>query len=233
MLKAVFFDLDGTLLPMDEEMFIKLYFKLLCVRLAPTGYDSEELVGVIYKGITAMFKNDGSKTNEEAFWEVFKNHYGEDKMCDKEYIDEFYVNEFKDVKKACGENSLAKEIVKFCNDNNLIVGLSTNPLFPKAGTLTRMSFVGLEESDFDFVTTYEDCYYSKPNPMYFKALLDKYNLKSDEVILFGNNTLEDGDCASLLGIKVYMVGDCIINKGVNKYEHIKMDEVIGVIKSYL
>ena len=30
MLKAILFDLDGTLLPMNEEEFTKGYFKLLC-----------------------------------------------------------------------------------------------------------------------------------------------------------------------------------------------------------
>ena len=44
MLKAVLFDLDGTLLPMDEEKFTKGYFGMLCQKLAPFGYDSEELV---------------------------------------------------------------------------------------------------------------------------------------------------------------------------------------------
>ena len=30
--KTVLFDLDGTLLPMDQELFVKTYFKLLAVK---------------------------------------------------------------------------------------------------------------------------------------------------------------------------------------------------------
>ena len=69
--KAVLFDLDGTLLPMDQERFTKTYFQLLAAKLAPLGYDPAKLVDSIWAGTAAMVKNDGSCTNEEAFWRVF------------------------------------------------------------------------------------------------------------------------------------------------------------------
>ena len=37
MLKAVLFDLDGTLLPMNEETFIPKYLDLLSTRMDPKG----------------------------------------------------------------------------------------------------------------------------------------------------------------------------------------------------
>ena len=37
--KTVLFDLDGTLLPMDQDAFTKGYFTLLVQKLAPHGYD--------------------------------------------------------------------------------------------------------------------------------------------------------------------------------------------------
>ena len=36
-IKAVLFDLDGTLLPMDQDHFVKTYFQLLAQKLAPFG----------------------------------------------------------------------------------------------------------------------------------------------------------------------------------------------------
>ena len=41
---TVLFDLDGTLLPMDQDVFIKKYFGLLAQKLAPFGYDPEKLI---------------------------------------------------------------------------------------------------------------------------------------------------------------------------------------------
>lgn len=235
MLKAVFFDLDGTLLPLNEEEFTKIYFGLLSKRMIPLGYEPEELISVIWAGTKAMYKNDGSKTNEEVFWDVFKSHYGIEKMKDKEYIDEFYTNEFRKTKESCEENPLAKDIISFCKDNNLLVVLSTNPIFPKTGTMTRMSYIGLNEEDFDYVTYYENSSYCKPNPMYFKKLLNKFNLKPEEVIVFGNNTYEDGECAKFCGIECFMVGNYVINspKTNTQFEHVLMEKVIDKIKKYL
>lgn len=235
MLKAVFFDLDGTLLPLNEEKFLELYFKLICKRMAPLGYIPEELVKVIWAGTKNMYLNDGSKTNEEVFWQEFERHYGKDKLVDKAFLDGFYSEEFLLTKNACAPNPLAKEIVKFCKDNNLITVLSTNPIFPAVGTKNRMGFVGLEPSDFDMFTAYENSSFCKPNPKYFLVLLEKYNLKPEEVIVFGNNTYEDGECALCCNMKCYLVGDYVINhpKAVHTFEHIKMEEVIPTIKKHL
>lgn len=232
MLKAVFFDLDGTLLPMDEEKFTKYYFKLLCERMAPYGFESEKLVEVIWGGTKEMYKNDGTKTNEERFWEFFEKVYGPEKLVHKNFINEYYVNEFKQTINACAPNPMAREIVDYCKENLEYVVLSTNPIFPKMGTITRMGFVGLTEEDFDFITTYENFNFSKPNPNYFTELLKKFELKPEEVIVFGNNTLEDATCAKMAGIKCYLVGDFIINhpKVEETFSIIKMHEVIETIK---
>ena len=73
---TVLFDLDGTLLPMDNDAFTKGYFKLLAGRMAPHGYEPRQLVDAIWAGTAAMVKNDGSRSNEQAFWARFAEIYG-------------------------------------------------------------------------------------------------------------------------------------------------------------
>lgn len=235
MIKAIFFDLDGTLLPLDEEEFTKVYFKLLCKRLSALDYEPNELINVILEGTKAMYKNDGKNNNEFVFWKTFEKHYGSDKLKDKEYINEFYIKEFKEISKVCGKNPLAKKIVDYCNSKNLLTVLSTNPIFPKLGTLTRMSFINLTENDFDYITSYENSNFSKPNPEYFKSLLSKFNLQPNEVLLFGNNTYEDGECALACGIKCFMVENNIINhpKSTHIFSTIKIDEIIPTIDKFI
>ena len=94
-LKMILFDLDGTLLPMDQDVFTESYFKLLCKKMAKQGYDTEELVSAVWQGPLAMMKNDGSRLNEEAFWQAFTGIYGEKAMADKPHFDEFYRTEFQ------------------------------------------------------------------------------------------------------------------------------------------
>ena len=232
MLKAVFFDLDGTLLPLDENQFLNKYFSLLCARCEKKGYEPNRLMQTIWKGTKAMFENDGSKMNIDVFWEEFSKEYGDEKLVDRPYFDEFYVNEFKQTKEVCFDNPYAKEIVEYCKKNLQYTILSTNPIFPLAGTITRMSFVGLKPEDFTFVTAYENSCHTKPNPKYFQDLLDKYHLTKDEVIVIGNNAYEDGECSLALGIKCYLVGEFILGKekATHEFEHIQMDEVIKTIE---
>lgn len=231
MLKAVFFDLDGTLLPMNEEEFIKVYFKNLFMKVADRGYKFDEFVKVIWNGTFAMYQNDGKRTNDVVFWEVFEKFYGKERLKDKEIFDDFYKNEFKATKSVCKDNDLAKSIVKYAKEKTGICILATNPIFPGVGTQTRMGFVGLEMNDFDFVTVYENSSFCKPNPAYLITLLKKYNLKPEEVIMFGNNDVEDYECAKNAGISCYLVDGFVIkheDKNIN-CPIVKMDEVISII----
>ena len=70
-IKAILFDLDGTLLPMDQDEFTRAYFEELAATLTTRGYETKQLIETIWVGTAAMVKNDGSRHNEDAFWEVF------------------------------------------------------------------------------------------------------------------------------------------------------------------
>ena len=76
MITTILFDLDGTLLPMDQELFIQTYLGLLADYLEPAGYDPRRLVRTVWQGTGAMMKNDGTHTNEEVFWQTFRQEYG-------------------------------------------------------------------------------------------------------------------------------------------------------------
>jgi len=206
MLKAVLFDLDGTLLPMDEEKFTKGYFGMLCQKLAPFGYNSEDLVSVIWAGTKEMIKNDGSRTNEQAFWDCFVKIYGEEKLKDKHLFADFYQNEFKAVKKFCSENKDARGVIDFVKAQGLKVILASNPLFPRDGMITRLSFIDLTEDDFNYITSYETSHFTKPNPKFYQEILENNHLGADEVIFFGNSETEDGEPARKIGIKTFLLG---------------------------
>ena len=207
MIKAVAFDLDGTLLPMNEDEFVKTYFGLLCKKLVPMGYDKDELISTVWAGTKAMIKNDGKNSNEDAFWQIFTSKYGAESISAKPYFDEFYKNEFKQTKTTCGENELAKEAVKLARQKGLKVILASRPVFPRVGMVTRMSFVGLEENDFDYITSYENSHFTKPNPKFYEEFLEKNNLLPSEVIYFGNSETEDYIPATESGIKTYLIDD--------------------------
>ena len=59
MLKTILFDLDGTLLPMVQDEFIRDYFQRLAQKVSPLGYQPKELVDTVWAGTKAMVKNNG------------------------------------------------------------------------------------------------------------------------------------------------------------------------------
>ena len=212
MLKAVLFDLDGTLLPMDQDVFTHGYFNLLCRKLAGHGYDPDQLVKAVWKGTGAMVKNDGSCSNEEVFWRCFSSIYGEDALRDIPLFNAFYANEFQQAKALCGFNPKAKEVVELSKSLGLRVALATNPLFPAVATESRIRWAGLEPEDFEFYTTYENIGYCKPNPAYYVEILRRMALDASECLMVGNDVGEDM-VAETLGMKVFLLTDCLINKG--------------------
>ena len=112
MFDAILFDLDGTLLPMDQDAFTKAYFTLLSKKMAEHGYESKALIENIWKGTYGMIQNNGSKTNEQVFWDVFSQFYGEKAIKDQLLFESFYENEFQKAQASCGKNEMVPEIIK-------------------------------------------------------------------------------------------------------------------------
>ena len=104
---TVLFDLDGTLFPMDNDAFTKGYFKLLAAKLASQGYDAQRLVDAIWAGTADMVANDGSQSNEAAFWKKFTGFFGEKAIADRPLFEESYEKDFQAAKKLCGINPKA------------------------------------------------------------------------------------------------------------------------------
>ena len=73
-MKAIFFDLDGTLLPLDEKLFVDIYFAELSKVFSVYNIDSKKLVETIWTATHEIIKNDGKRTNEEAFWDKFNSN---------------------------------------------------------------------------------------------------------------------------------------------------------------
>ncbi len=72
--RAIFFDLDGTLLPIDLDAFMGSYFKALGAHLAPFGIARDDFMAGIREGIMAMVANDSGRSNATAFWKAFFAH---------------------------------------------------------------------------------------------------------------------------------------------------------------
>lgn len=210
-IKAVLFDLDGTLLPMDQETFTKGYFGLLAAKTAPLGYDPKKLIDAIWSGTAAMVKNDGKETNENAFWRKFSEIHGADARADRVIFDDFYRVDFQRAIDYCAPTEKARSVVHEIKRLGFRTILATNPIFPAVATESRIRWAGLDPSDFDFFTAFETSRFSKPNPNYFRDVAERAGLAPEECLMVGNDATEDM-AAKTIGMKVFLLTNNLINK---------------------
>ena len=229
---AILFDLDGTLLPMDQDLFVKAYFKGLATKLVPHGYDPNALIDSIWKGTAAMVRNNGQCANETAFWNYFASVFGEAARNDEPKFREFYETEFQKVRHVCGFAPEAREVIDQAKAMGLRVILATNPIFPAIATGARMQWAGLKATDFELVTTYENSSYCKPNLAYYRQILSQIGEQPENCIMVGNDVSEDM-IAAQLGMQVFLLTDCMINKDnidISQYPHGSFDALMAFLQ---
>ena len=233
-IKAVLFDLDGTLLPMDQNKFLKGYFGLLTEKMVKSGYDAATFMKALLAGTDAMVTNDGSMTNEALFWRVFGKFYAEGELPPITLFDEFYAEDFPKTKAFCGYDPRPRKIVDAVKEKGLLSVLATAPAFPAIATETRMGYVGLTPADFSLYTTYENSTYCKPSEGYYREVLEKIGYAPEECLMVGNDVTDDIVPAKAVGMKTFLLTDYLINKinaDIGVYAHGGYDELLRFIEA--
>ncbi len=91
------------------------------------------------------------------------------------------------------------------------MAVATNPIFPEIALKKRILWAGLDPGDFALVTTYENSHFCKPNPDYYREILEKLDADPAETVMIGNDTAEDL-AAQKAGIRTFIITDCLIDK---------------------
>ena len=232
-IKYILFDLDATLLPMNQDEFIKEYFKSLIKFLASKGYEPKKLHNAIWNSIMSVVMNDGSCTNEERFWQEMTNNYNENVRASESLYNEYYLKYFDQNKSVCGYNESSNLVIKEAKKKGLKVVLATNPVFPRIATEHRIEWAGVDKNDFIHITTYENSCYCKPNTKYYEEILKKIGANANECLMVGNDATEDM-IASMIGMKVFLLTDCLINTknvDISKYPNGGFNELLEYINN--
>ncbi len=232
-LKAVLFDLDGTLLPMDLDLYVKSYFASLTKGMSERGFDARPFSKALLAGVEAMLNNDGSATNEAVFWQIFELVYGEPARPREALFNNFYENEFQELKNLCGIIPEAAECVRKIRDMGYRVVLATNPVFPPIATESRIRWAGLEPSDFEFYTNYTNSSYAKPRPEYYSEIVKKMGLDPTECLMVGNDTADDM-VAETVGMRVYLLPKYLINRqgiDISSYNYGTLESLVAFVEN--
>lgn len=209
-MRTVIFDLDGTLLPIDFDGFLTEYIQSISV-FCQDIIDPKLFVSALLQSIEVMMKNDGNKTNEEAFMTHFLGKTGLEKEKVYPLLEKYYLNEFCKLNKYVKKSRLSSDIVSTILKQDWQIVLATNPLFPRLAIEERMRWAGVADFPWLHITTYENSRGCKPQLIYYQEILDKLGLQPEKCWMIGNDTEEDMVAADL-GISTYLITDYLIDK---------------------
>jgi Predicted hydrolase (HAD superfamily) len=204
MRKAVFFDLDGTLLPLDMQMFIRLYYQVIHDNGIMRSIDPASGHEIFEKAVYAMIANDGGATNADVFFGTIGRFSGIGSERLRELMDGFYNGAYKSIRASAQSEPRVPEVIKALKGKGYRLILSTNPLFPDIATNQRVEWAQLSPADFEYISYYDNSSFCKPNPGYYREILGKTGLRADECYIVGNDVREDM-CAVALGFEGFSV----------------------------
>ena len=139
--RAILFDLDGTLLDLDIDRFMPRYIEALTTELEPI-LKPDRFREALMAGTFAMIQNDGSTTNEDAFWTTFEKKSGLDRRPLLPRTDRFYREVFPRLADVARPVEAAPRVVQAAKETGAILVLATNAIFPKTAIVERLRWAG-------------------------------------------------------------------------------------------
>ncbi|HEY8415226.1 MAG TPA: HAD family hydrolase [Thermaerobacter sp.] len=220
--RAVLFDLDGTLLELDMARFLPVYLQRLASYVADL-FEPEDFVRQLMRATAAVIGNrDRSRTNERVLYDTFwsgldpARHPGARPERREEAMarfDRFYRTEFGRLRHMARPRPEAPRVVAAARARGCKVVLATSPVFPRVAIEERLRWAGLDAGQFDLVTTLENVHTCKPQPDYYDEVAARVGVEPAQCLMVGNDLRDDIAPAALAGMGVYVVEGLIVNEG--------------------
>ena len=161
-LKAILFDLDGTLLDVDLDKFIPGYLNLIANSLAHL-IPPKKVIRALLKISEIINSNDGKITNEEAFVKSFFPLEGYSREDLEPIFDKFYENKFQELKKFTRKKPEARKVMEAVFNNGYKVVIATTPALPLTAMKQRLEWAGVGDFPYDLITSIENLIVRPPS----------------------------------------------------------------------
>ena len=202
-INAVLFDLDGTLLDYDlRTHFLPSYFAALG-EFFSNDIPPEKLINGIMLASDAIGKNDGTLTNEEAFARVFYPYVSKERDTLEPEFMRFYQEVFPTLRKYATQKPEARKVVESIVSLGYPVVIATNPYFPAIAVQQRLIWAGVDDFPYRKVTSYENSHFAKPNPGYFREIVDELECAPEDCLVVGDEAMDMA--AGLIGCQTFLV----------------------------
>ncbi len=217
--KAVLFDLDGTLIRAQMNEFVVRYVDSLANRckdwvkpkkFAPTmGRIIHELIHVT---------GDGIATNEQRFFSRMKAEVAIEEEPLRGALDDFIKDGLAGLQGLVKPIPLAVSIVEELKGMGVPLVLATNPVFPKVMVEARMAWGELQTGSFVHISSIENSYFCKPQAGYFTAVAEMLGLEPQECLMVGNDINHDL-AAVAVGMRAFLVDTWVVDRGEQEWPY--------------
>jgi len=206
--KAVLFDLDGTLLGNEIDVFMPQYFQLLAREFAPY-YPPAKFGSALMEATGAMMQPHPGRLNKDVFWQVFlaRTELKYDEVFP--LTQRFYRDVFPRLAPLTKPVQGATDLLDVLFAQGYIVAVATNPLFPREAILERLRWGGVDRYPFALITSYENMHATKPYAEYWLEILEQIRCPPDETLMVGNS-LSDDMAAKDCGLFTYYVTNGVL-----------------------
>jgi len=209
-LAGVLFDLDGTLLDIDLDPFLRDYLGALGPFVADSignGLTPAQATEAVMEGTRVMAEPHPGRTNQQAFNAEFERRTGADLSAahHESALERFYSEVFPGLGSELHAFDGAVAAVQSALDLGLRVAIATNPIFPLSAVKARMRWAGLDELEVHAITSYETMNATKPHALYYTETAALLGVAVDECLMVGDDRTLDMSAADV-GMKTYYVG---------------------------
>lgn len=210
-IRALFFDLDGTLLQVEMNQFIPTYLNGLARHLEPQ-VDPVSFRSLSRKAIIQLLESrERCENNRSRFLRQLQIHAGIQPPQFEQALQAFCSNGLEDMRPLVKPLAEINLLLDTAFSSGCQVVIATNPVFPREIIDARLRWGGMENYPFALVTDWENSRLCKPAPGYFEDLLEHFGLQPDEVLMVGNDTAHDL-AAEEVGIKTLLVDTWLIER---------------------
>jgi FMN phosphatase YigB (HAD superfamily) len=202
---TLLFDLDGTLLDTNLDVFMPAYFQALSEHLAEHALPTVMLRALI-AGVNRMNESeDPDQTLEEIFDSHFYPQLGVSKHELLHIINGFYEEVFPRLAEYTLPRPEAVPLIDWASSCGYRIAIATDPLFPRKATEHRLRWAGFDPKRFELVSTFEHFHFTKKYPAYYAEVLGRLGWPEGSILMVGNDIDRDLLPAHRLGLKTFLV----------------------------